>query len=120
MRLSSTQIGRSGEYYVCHLLEVAGIEVTRIDGQFDLLAVLPSGRLVRIEVKTATRHMRGFSVFHRGMSVCDFWALYSVEAGIVRIVQNDSQYVRPKRIRVPVGDFTEELAQQDIEALLAF
>ena len=94
--------------------------MTRIDGQFDLLAVLPSGRLVRIEVKTATRHAGGFSVFHRGGSACDFWALYSVESGVVRIVPNDSQYVRTKSIRVPVGDFTEQLARLDIQALLAF
>jgi hypothetical protein len=120
VKLSATQIGRAGEYYVCHLLEVAGIEVTRIDGQFDLLAVLPSGRLARIEVKTATRPSRGVSIYHKGGSACDFWALYSIEAGVVRIVSNDSQYVKEKVIRVPQGDFTEDLARQDIDALLAF
>ena len=52
MASRNTQVGRAGEYYVASVLEMAGIEATKLDGTFDLLAVTPAGTIISVEVKT--------------------------------------------------------------------
>jgi len=118
--LSATQIGRAGEYHVCALLERHGIEASRVDGKFDLIAVLPSGKILRMEVKTANRNNRGSYQFLRGKSECDYFALLNNEAMIVRMFPVHHPFIQGKRtIRLLDRDFTEEAAAADMQALLS-
>lgn len=86
-RSKQTGIGRSGEYFVAHLLELAGVEVYRVDGDCDLVANL-GGELLRLEVKSASAvGTRGRYRFHIGARPnADFCAFVALDLALLRIL----------------------------------
>lgn len=53
VKLSQTQTGRAAEYLVCYMLELNGIEAHHLNSTTDILAVVKSGRVIRLEVKAS-------------------------------------------------------------------
>jgi hypothetical protein len=115
-KISNTGAGRAGEYWVAYQLELRGIEVYRVDGQFDLI-VNVCGQLAKLEVKSA---------FHaRGSSYCFFtpqrdvaeYALVAIDIGLMRIFTRD-QLVSHTTTRIKPSEFTPEKQEADIAAFL--
>ena len=104
----STSVGRSGEYYVCYLLERAGLEATRSDGLFDIVAVRPDGRIISVEVKTCYTPRLSSAGFRIGGSSADWFALcIDGEHGPTVIFKrgNDPLF-QQTFVRVKTADFT--------------
>ena len=121
MPRTNLHIGRHGEYYVCALLEAVGVEATRSDGDFDVIGLLPSGKLVKIEVKTCSAPRRrdrsyGFGI-NKGSP--DVYALYAFDLGIVVFEPAEKMraltYVSRSR-----SHFTQEAQEASLKALLDF
>ena len=112
---SPTQKGRAGEHYVCFLIERAGLEAVRVDGRADLHVTLPSGRILRVEVKTSTKIHNRVYKFHIGNSKADVFAL---------VAFSDTPTVRffttadAPKWSLPVADFTEDKQAQDLDWLV--
>lgn len=89
-RSKQTGIGRSGEYFVAHILELAEIEVYRVDGDCDLLVSL-DGALLRVEVKSATAPgIRGSYRFNmRKRPNADFCAFVALDLSLLRLIRSD-------------------------------
>ena len=112
-------MGRSGEYYVCHLLERAGCEATRSDGQFDVVAVRPDGQLISVEVKTC-HTLRGSSAgFNIGKSRADWFAFcVDGERGpMVIFIRGDDQRMSQRSIRIRAADFTPAALTETLREL---
>ena len=119
MRLLPTSVGRSGEYYVCHLLERAGCEATRSDGQFDVVAVRPDGRLISIEVKTCHTLRGPSAAFHIGKSKAD-WFAFCVDSDrgpMVIFMRGNDQRMSQAFIRVNAADFTPAALTETLREL---
>jgi len=104
----ATSIGRSGEYYVCYLLERVGCEATRSDGRFDVVAVRPDGRLISIEVKTCYTARGASSAFRIGNSSADWFALCidGKHGPTVLFMRGDDPLLSQSFVRIKTADFT--------------
>lgn len=119
MKLFPTSVGRSGEYYVCHLLERAGCEATRSDGQFDIVAVRPDGRLISIEVKTCHTLRGSSAAFYIGNSNAD-WFAFCVDSDrgpMVIFMRGDDQRMSQRSIRIRAADFTPAALTETLREL---
>lgn len=119
MTLCATSVGRSGEYYVCYLLEGAGCEATRSDGRFDIVAVRPDGKIISVEVKTS-RALRGGSLgFRIGKSKADWFALcYDGEDGPTAIfLRGDDPLLSKGFVRVRAARFTPAALTETLREL---
>lgn len=108
MNREPTSIGRSGEYYVCYLLECVGCEATRSDGQFDIVAVRPDGRIISVEVKTCYTTRGTSAGFRIGKSSAD-WFAFCVESGrgpTALFIRGDDARLKQAFVRVKTADFT--------------
>ena len=52
---STVSIGRAGEFFAAYKLQMAGLEVSHVNGSCDLHVTLPSRLLLRLEVMTTLR-----------------------------------------------------------------
>ena len=115
----ATSIGRAGEYYVCYALERAGLEATRSDGLFDIVAVRPDGRIISVEVKTCLTP-RGASVgFRIGNSSAD-WFAFCIDRGHgpeVIFRRGEDPLFKQKFIRVKTADFTPAVFTKTLREL---
>lgn len=117
-RSKQTSTGRAGEYLVASLLESNGIEVYRVDGDFDLIANL-DGRLIRIEVKSSTkiRATHGTYVFHPVRKTdFDAYILVVIPLGLMRIFWGNKA-VYGSQITLRPEEFTKEKQEQDLRRL---
>jgi len=112
---SPTQKGRAGEHYVCFLIEQAGLEAVRVDGRADLHVTLPSGRILRVEVKTSTKIHNRVYKFHIGRSKADLFAF--VAFGDIPMVRFFKVEDIPKW-SLPVKCFTIENQEADLKWLV--
>ncbi len=120
MTARSKQVGRAGEYHVASVLEFAGIEATKLDGTFDLLAVTPAGTIISIEVKTAQKaSYSDVWRFQRGEGRAQWFALYCVPLGVVRFYRADDPQHTLKMIKLRSAAFNEADAAADIAILQA-
>jgi len=116
----NTQVGRAGEYHVASVLEMAGIEATKLDGTFDLLAVTPAGTIISVEVKTrATVSYSDVWRFNRGEGRSQWYALYCVPLGVVRFFRSDDPQHKRKMFSVRSAEFTCAAQAADLETLLS-
>lgn len=108
MKRQSTSIGRSGEYYVCYLLERVGCEATRSDGRFDVVAVRPDGRIISIEVKTCYTTRGASAGFRIGKSSADWFALCidGNHGPTVLFMRGDDPLFEQSFVRIKTADFT--------------
>ena len=112
-------MGRSGEYYVCHLLEQAGCEATRSDGRFDIVAVRPDGRIISIEVKTCHTSRGSSAAFNIGNSKADWFAfcVNSERGPMAMFVRGDDQRVSQTSLRIKTADFTPAALTETLREL---
>lgn len=116
---SSRRIGRAGEYYIAHLIELSGLEAARVDGSCDLHVTLRSGRILRLEVKTATKHNRASIQFHIGASRAEVFALVNlIDEPLIRLISGDDVANMNKTIRMRDEDFTSSKQVDDLAWLL--
>ena len=119
MSRQATSIGRSGEYYVCYLLERAGLEATRSDGLFDVVAVRPDGRIISVEVKTCYT-ARGASVgFRIGNSSADWFAfcIDGQHGPTVLFMRGDDPLMSQTFVRIKTADFTPAALTETLREL---
>lgn len=120
MTSRNKQIGRAGEYHVASVLELAGIEATKLDGTFDLLAVTPHGTIISIEVKTATKTAYAdLWRFGRGAGYAQWFALYCMPLGVVRFYRADDVRHTKVMFNVRSAEFNDADAADDLATLLA-
>jgi hypothetical protein len=115
----ATSIGRSGEYYVCYLLERVGCEATRSDGRFDVVAVRPDGRLISVEVKTCYTARGASAGFRIGKSSADWFALCidGKHGPTVLFVRGDDPLFEQSFVRVKTADFTPAALTETLREL---
>lgn len=115
-------IGRHGEYHVCALLEAVGVEAIPLGGDhnFDIIGLLPSGKMAKIEVKTASQTQeRGSFSFYMGKGEPEWLALYAMPTGCV-LFMPVAEVGKRKFIRVTVDKFTPDAQANSLAALLDF
>jgi len=85
-RSEQTSIGRAGEYLAAHILETAGIEAYRVDGDFDLILNI-DGALVRMEVKASSQKTKGRNLyrFYVDNRNADIYAFVALDLGLMRL-----------------------------------
>jgi Holliday junction resolvase-like predicted endonuclease len=114
----SIRIGRAGEYFVCHILELAGIEATRSDGQFDVIALRPDGTMASVEVKTCATIVNTNRVrFNIGISKADWWALYAMPLGLVLFMRGDDDRLNCRNMTLRADDFTTDAQTKSLREL---
>jgi len=115
----ATSVGRSGEYYVCYLLERAGLEATRSDGLFDVVAVRPDGRIISIEVKTCYTARGASAGFRIGNSSADWFALCidGKHGPTVLFVRGNDPLMSQTFVRVKTADFTPAALTETLREL---
>ena len=114
----SIRVGRAGEYFVCHILELAGIEATRSDGQFDVIALRTDGTMASVEVKTCATIVTTNRVrFNIGISKADWWALYAMPLGLVLFMRGDDDRLNCKHMTLRTTDFTTDTQTKSLREL---
>jgi len=115
----ATSIGRSGEYYVCYLLERAGLEATRSDGRFDVVAVRPDGRIISIEVKTCYTARKASVGFRIGNSSADWFALCidGKHGPTALFMRGDDPLMSQTFVRIKAADFTPAALTETLREL---
>jgi hypothetical protein len=109
-------LGRAGEFYAAYKLQIAGLQVSHIDGTCDLHVTLPCNRVLRVEVKTAgVISQYGSYRFNRGGSDADIFVLVALRENLLRIysssdMKNITTTLRP-------ADFTQQAEDDDIAGL---
>ena len=119
MSRQATSVGRSGEYYVCYLLERAGLEATRSDGLFDVVAVRPDGRIISIEVKTCYTTRGASAGFRIGNSSADWFALCidGKHGPTVLFVRGNDPLFEQSFVRIKTADFTPAALTETLREL---
>jgi hypothetical protein len=112
-----TSIGRAGEFMAAYKLQMAGAEVSHVNGTCDLHVTLPSKMVLRVEVKTsATISRYGSYRFHRGGSDADIFVLVALKQGLLRVMRLEEMSQRVT-ITMHPADFTQRDEDADIEGL---
>ena len=119
MSRQATSIGRSGEYYVCYLLERVGCEATRSDGRFDVVAVRPDGRIISIEVKTCYTARGASAGFRIGNSSADWFALCidGKHGPTALFMRGDDPLMSQTFVRIKAADFTPAALTETLREL---
>ena len=115
--ISSTGAGRAGEYWVAYQFELRGIEIYRVDGQFDLIANV-GGRLTKLEVKSALSVRDASYSFFTPPRDIDEYALVALDIGLMRILTRD-QIGRRMTTRIKPSEFSAEAQELDIADFLS-
>lgn len=97
---------------------MAGVEVHHHDAAFDLIAILPSGNMLRVEVKTASapKHSRRYCYLIR-RSKADLFVFAALDVGLVRVLRPCS-IGKKQMIYFPVSEFSTENEAADLAAIL--
>jgi len=118
----TNKIGRVGEFFVAYVLERHGVECHHVDRfGMDLWCRLPDGRLVTVEVKTATgargrgAHLPNY-FFSTNSRNADWYALVALD--IERVLFVPMHEVTAASLRIKPYDFTEERCVESVERFL--
>lgn len=123
--LSNTQIGRAAEFLVCYTLQLNGIECYHVNSTTDVIATVASGKLLRVEVKSATtpalRKNDNAYRFHISKTDnADWYALVALDTGLMIFMsrtQVKTRDVKTRTITVRASRFTAELQADTIQKL---
>ena len=111
-----TSLGRAGEFYVAYKLQMAGLQVSHIDGTCDLHVTLPCNRVLRVEVKTAgVISQYGSYRFNRGRSNSEVFVLVAIRVGLLRIFS--AAEINKVTTTLRPADFTQQAEDEDIAGL---
>jgi len=96
-----------------------GCEATRSDGQFDVVAVRPDGRIISIEVKTCYTERGASAGFRIGNSSADWFALCidSKHGPTVLFVRGNDPLMSQTFVRVKTADFTPAALTETLREL---
>ena len=112
---ANARVGRAGEYYMAHLIELNGLEAARVDGSCDLHVTLKSGRILRLEVKTATKYNRKDIQYYIGHSNAEIFALVNmINEPMIRLMSGDDVAKMNLSIRLKDKDFTPTKQDEDL------
>jgi hypothetical protein len=108
MPLLPTQIGRAAEYLVCHILECNGIEAHHLNSTTDVLAVVASGRVIRLEVKASNPKgdCKSYRFLSNNNGRSDYYAFVAFDQG--RVIFMPSDRVVSKSMTIAHDQFTPE------------
>ena len=121
---SETDTGRKGEFLASYILETFGVEVHHVsrDGA-DLWCKTPSGRILTVDVKSASRVQRKSQkspryAYHTPKTVpVDFYAFVALDKRLLLIKEWTS--VKTVSTSIKAEAFTEEAQRRTIEEMIA-
>jgi len=109
--------GRAGEFLAASKIEAAGLETSHTNASCDLHVTLPSGRVLRVEVKTSSKISKyGSYRFHRGGSNAEVFVFVSLPLSLIRIF-DVAEIEGKKTITIQPTDFTQQAEDEDIAGL---
>jgi Holliday junction resolvase-like predicted endonuclease len=116
--LSATQIGRAAEFLVCYTLQVNGIECHHANSTTDVIATVLSGRMIRVEVKSATTTKLGrstYQFFTSKTNNSDWYALVALDMGMMLFMPVSD--IKTKVITVRQSEFTDQRQAETLQQL---
>lgn len=118
--LSSTQVGRAAEFLVCYTLQLNGIECYHVNSTTDVIATVASGRLLRVEVKSATtptlrKHENVYRFHVSKICNADWYAFVALDTGLMIFMPRAQ--IKTKLITIRESQFTEERQADTIQKL---
>lgn len=120
VKSSSTQTGRAAEYLVCYKLEIAGIEAHHLNSTTDILAVLKSGRVIRLEVKASNNPKQKSTGIIYNFHVlstdnADWFAFVALDMEAVIFMPSDM--VTAKTVTLYRQDFTQDIQTSTLQQM---
>jgi hypothetical protein len=118
IKLSSTGVGRAGEFMAASKFQMVGLETAHVAaGSCDLHVTLPSKRVLRVEVKSSIKPTRSGSFkFNRGGSNADLFVFCCIPLSLIRIFSN-YQLKGHQTTTLRPAEFTEQAEADDIAGL---
>lgn len=121
---ASTATGRAGEFLASFILEGSGIEVHHVSRHgADLWCKMPSGRILTVDVKSASRVRRDKQkspryVYHTPKTVpVDYYAFVALDRRFLLVEEWAS--VKTVYTSIKPDAFTEEAQRRTIEEMIA-
>ena len=116
-KLSSTGVGRAGEFLTASRLQISGLEVSHVNGSCDLHVTLPSKRVLRVEVKSSIQPtLSGSFKFSRGNSDAEVFVFVCIPLSLIRIF-SDYQLKGHQTTTLRPAEFTQQAEADDIAGL---
>jgi len=116
-KLSSTGIGRAGEFLAASRFEAAGLETAHVDGSCDLHVTLPSKRVLRVEVKSSiVPTLSGSFKFSRGGSDAEIFVFVCMPLSLIRVF-SEYQLKGHQTTTLRPAEFTQQAEADDIAGL---
>ena len=115
---SATQIGRAAEFLVCYTLQVNGIECHHANSETVVIATALSGRMIRVEVKSATKTKASRDTYQFSTSRTnnsDWYALVALDIGMMIFMPVSA--INTKIITVSRADFTYQRQAETLQQL---
>lgn len=118
IKLSSTGVGRAGEFLVASRFEMCGLETAHVAaGSCDLHVTLPSKRVLRVEVKSSIQPtLSGSFKFNRGGSNADIFVFVCIPLNLIRVF-SEYQLKGHQTTTLRPAEFTEQAEADDIAGL---
>lgn len=117
IKLSSTGVGRAGEFLAASRFEMCGLETAHVNGSCDLHVTLPSKRVLRVEVKSSIQPtLSGSFKFNRGGSNTDIFVFVCIPLGLMRVF-SEYQLKGFQTTTLRPAEFTEQAEADDIAGL---
>ena len=116
--LKPTQIGRAAEFLVCYTLQVNGIECYHVNSTTDVIATVPSGKLIRLEVKGATSIQTGKQSYRFLASKTDnsdWYALVALDLCLMIFMRK--LQIKTKTVSIHKSEFTSEHQAETLQQL---
>jgi hypothetical protein len=115
----ASNIGRAGEFFAAYKLQMAGLEVSHVNGSCDLHVTLPSRLLLRLEVKTAQATTKpGSYKFRKGGSDSDYYAMVALPEKMMRVF-HVSELTTKGMTTLRPESFTQQAEDDDIARLMS-
>mgnify|MGYP000179697706 CR=1 FL=1 len=116
-KLSSTGVGRAGEFLTASKFQMAGLETSHVDGSCDLHVTLPSKRVLRVEVKSSIQPtLSGSFKFSRGGSDAEIFVFVCIPLGLIRVF-SEYQLKGFQTTTLRPAEFTQQAEADDISGL---
>jgi len=117
-KLSSTGVGRAGEFLAASKFQMAGLETAHVAaGACDLHVTLPSKRVLRVEVKSSIQPtLSGSFKFSRGNSGAEIFVFCCMPLKMIRVF-SEYQLKGFQTTTLRPAEFTERAEADDIAGL---
>lgn len=116
--LKPTQIGRAAEFLVCYTLQINGIECHHANSTTDIIAIVPSGRLIRLEVKASTSIRAGSKSYHflaSRTNNSDWYAFVALDIGLMIFMRVSS--IKTQAVTIRQSEFTIQHQTETLKQL---